>query len=223
MYWVVDIPCCPIVTIACVEHVTSLITVYIIVTFGVLKISQENFVAEVLRRFNMENCSVAPTPAVDSGAEAAMVEEDLPVSQAQLDEIKDLPFLELIGCLWWLAQMSRLDIFVALQRASHWVSKPSVKLWRWLTRILKYLAGTKTIGLVFSATKQRSKAASLFRCFFRGQPRDALNCGVGLPKCMERWWHTQSSESLLHLLKLNALRSRWWARKTHGNAECMLS
>jgi hypothetical protein len=75
---------------------------------GVLKISQENFVAEVLRRFNMENCSVAPTPAVDSGAEAAMVEEDLPVSQTQLEEIKDLPFLELIGCLWWLAQMSRL-------------------------------------------------------------------------------------------------------------------
>ena len=33
---------------------------------GVLKISQENFFAKVLRRFNMANCSNAPTPAVDT-------------------------------------------------------------------------------------------------------------------------------------------------------------
>ena len=115
---------------------------------GVLKLSQENFINEVLRRFNMVNCNVAPTPAVDSGAEATMAEED--VAEAQLKEIDGLPFQELIGCLWWLTQMTRLDIFVALQRASNWVSKPSIKLWRWLVRILKYLAGTREFGLVFT-------------------------------------------------------------------------
>ena len=57
-----------------------------------------------------------------------------------------LPFQELI---WWLAQMTRPDIFVALQKASQWVNKPTPKLWRWLTRIAKYLAGTRTLGLVF--------------------------------------------------------------------------
>jgi len=46
--------------------------------------------------------------------------------------------------------MTRLDIFIALQRASHWVAKPSVKLWRWLIRILKYLAGTKEFGIVYT-------------------------------------------------------------------------
>ena len=92
---------------------------------GILKISQENFIVEVLRRFNMTNCKPVPTPAVDTGAEAVMEEEDLPVTSVQLEEIKDLPFLELIGCLWWLAQITRVDIFVALQRASHWVAKPS--------------------------------------------------------------------------------------------------
>ena len=30
---------------------------------GVLKISQENFIVEVLRRFNMDNCNSVPTPA----------------------------------------------------------------------------------------------------------------------------------------------------------------
>ena len=98
----------------------------------------------------MTNCNSAPTPAVDSGAESTLSEEDLPTTEAQREEIKDLPFLELIGCLWWLAQMTRIDIFVALQRASHWVSKPSAKLWRWLIRILKYLSGTKHFGLVYT-------------------------------------------------------------------------
>ena len=30
---------------------------------GVLKISQENFIVEVLRRFNMDNCNSVLTPA----------------------------------------------------------------------------------------------------------------------------------------------------------------
>jgi len=67
--------------------------------------------------------------------------------------VQELPFYEVIGCLWWLAQMTRLDIFVALQRASHWVSKPSFKLWRWLVRILKYLSGTRSLGLTFRKVK----------------------------------------------------------------------
>src|SRR5206468_11841190 len=102
------------------------------------------------RRFDMVNCKPSPTPAADSGAESSMVEMDIPATPAQKAEIEHLPFLELIGCLWWLAQTTRLDIFVALQRASQWVAKPSPKLWRWLTRILKYLVGTKSYGLVYS-------------------------------------------------------------------------
>jgi len=84
----------------------------------------------------------APTPALDTGSEAIITEEDLPSTVAQLEEVKGLPFQELIGCLWWLAQM-------ALQKAFHWVSKPSAKLWRWLVRILKYLSGTKEFGIVY--------------------------------------------------------------------------
>ena len=62
---------------------------------GVLKISQENFVVEVLRRFDMTNCKEAPTPAVDSGAEATMSEEDLPSTTAQMEGIK------LVACGGW--------------------------------------------------------------------------------------------------------------------------
>jgi len=63
-----------------------------------------------------------------------MQEEDCPTTTEEKKAIEGLPFLELIGCLWWLAQMTRPDIFVALQQASKWAAKkkPSAKLWRWL-------------------------------------------------------------------------------------------
>ncbi len=67
---------------------------------GVLKISQESFIVEVLRRFNMTGCKPVPTPAVDSGVEATMTEADLPTTPEDLQQVGDLPFLELIGCLW---------------------------------------------------------------------------------------------------------------------------
>ena len=110
---------------------------------GVLKISQASFTREVIRRFNIS------TPASEIGDEAAMSENDLPSTPEEKEDIDQLPFLELIGCLWWLAQMTRPDIFVALQQASKWVARPSAKLWRWLTRIVRYLAGTITLGLVY--------------------------------------------------------------------------
>src|SRR5690349_15184871 len=49
---------------------------------GVLKISQENFIVEVLRRFNMTNCKSKPTPAVDYGEEAKMTDEDAVLTPA---------------------------------------------------------------------------------------------------------------------------------------------
>ena len=101
---------------------------------GVLKLSQEAFTLEVLRRLT--------------------------------------PVLELIGCLWWLAQITRLDIFVALQRASQWASKPSRKLWRWLMRILKYLAGTTDLGLVYV----RDNTAPLLLGYVDAAFADAPNC-----------------------------------------------
>jgi len=116
---------------------------------GWLKLSQEGFTKEVLRRFNMLDCKTAPTPAVDVGDEVTITEADMPTDAAEQKRVAELPVMELVGCLWWLAQMTRPDIYVALQKASKWVARPSDKLWRWLQRILRYLAGTQALGLTF--------------------------------------------------------------------------
>lgn len=125
----------------------------------------------------MVNCSSVPTPAVDSGTESSMLPIDLPETPAQVEEVADLPFLELIGCMWWLAQMSRLDIFVALQRASKWVAKPSAKLWRWLVRILRYLAGTKHYGLVFTRDAKAPPLKAFVDASFADDPECKSTAG----------------------------------------------
>ena len=63
---------------------------------GVLKLSQEAFIGEVLRRFKLEDCKSVPTPAVDAGPEATMSAEDLPQEGEEYMDV--LPFQELIGC-----------------------------------------------------------------------------------------------------------------------------
>jgi len=47
---------------------------------GKLQLSQEAFTVEVLRRFNMSDCKICPTPAVDYGDEAVMRDQDIPTS-----------------------------------------------------------------------------------------------------------------------------------------------
>ena len=68
--------------------------------------------------------------------------------------------------------MTRPDIYVALQQASKWVSKPSAKLWRWLTRIAKYLAGTVNLGLVY----RRKESVPALKAFVDAAYADTDGC-----------------------------------------------
>lgn len=113
-----------------------------------------------------------PTPAIDTGSEADMTGDDMPKTDEERATLAGHPFYEIIGCLWWLAQMTRPDIFVALQRASKWVTKPSAKLWRWIKRIVQYLAGTRHLGLVYS----RDKAAQPLRVYVDAAFADDEGC-----------------------------------------------
>ena len=83
--------------------------------------------------------------------------DDWPKSEAEKAEImQKYPFRELLGCLWWPTWMSRPDILVAVHEASKHVDKPSQKLWNHLTRIVRYLAYTQTLGVVMKRPENHS-------------------------------------------------------------------
>jgi hypothetical protein len=116
---------------------------------GIIKISQEQYTKDFLASRGIKES--APVPAVTSGPDLTMEETDTLDS-----ELKDYPFQSDIGSLWWLANISRPDIFYAVHRCSKWQNRPSRKLWRWLLQIKKYLASTPSLGIVY----QRSTAST---------------------------------------------------------------
>jgi len=54
-----------------------------------------------------------------------------------------------IGAFWWLAQISRPDIFYAVHRCSKLVNKPNKRLGQRIQKIKDYLSLTPSIGIVF--------------------------------------------------------------------------
>jgi hypothetical protein len=111
---------------------------------GILKISQELFTKEFLggcEGFDGVS-NFASVPTVTSGNDLAMTP-----SEEWGGVVKN--FQSDIGSFWWLAQISRPDIYYAVHRASKWATKPSKKLANWILQIKKYLAATSHLGIVF--------------------------------------------------------------------------
>ena len=116
---------------------------------GVLKISQEQFTKAFLQAQGVSESDTSSIPVVTSGPDLEMSEEDLSGPEQSLAK-----FQSSIGSLWWLAQVSRPDIFFAVHRASKFQNRPSEKLWRWLKKIKSYLNATQSHGIVFNRGPQ---------------------------------------------------------------------
>ena len=112
---------------------------------GILKISQESYTLEVLTRFGMLGCKGAETPFM---AKCVLPDPD-GVTDAMVADAGKYPILELIGCLQWLAEISRPDIRAALHKAQVRQHRPNEKLWEHLKRILRYLKAYPHIGMVY--------------------------------------------------------------------------
>ena len=124
---------------------------------GLLKISNRPYAELLLKKFGLNGCTPAPTPMV---IDSPLSPLDWPTEDSVKEEMKRLPFRQLLGSLWWLAWCSRPDILVAVHECSKHVEHPSPKLWSSLTRILRYLKGTKDWGIVMQrsdATKEQPK------------------------------------------------------------------
>lgn len=102
-----------------------------------LSLSQEHYISKLLDKFNMTDCKPVSTPE-----EVGM----------KFNESPKLPeenlFKELVGSLLYLTTCSRPDISHAVSIASR-TSQPTQAHWVALKRILRYLKGTKNMGITY--------------------------------------------------------------------------
>ena len=110
---------------------------------GTITLDQELYVTKSLQRFGLEQCKTAATPAV-TAAECAADEADGGGAPADKDR-----YMEIVGTLLYAAISTRPDIAHAVQRLSRHMQAPLQRHMTAAERVLRYLAGTKQLGLVF--------------------------------------------------------------------------
>ena len=113
---------------------------------GRLKISQPKYIDGMLKRFGMEDCRPTSTP----------MEQKPQFGLRENQEVTKYPYKELIGCLSYLMLSTRPDIAAAVNTFSRYQSAPTDEHWNHLKRILRYLKGTRDLGLVYSRATDSS-------------------------------------------------------------------
>jgi hypothetical protein len=113
---------------------------------GILKISQEQYCKDYLSKAGPRKYPSLKSPATNPNFPEASAPDD---NLDRLDETLKKEFQSDIGAFWWLAQISRPDIYYAVHRCSKLVNKPNKRLGQRIQKIKDYLSLTPSVGIVF--------------------------------------------------------------------------
>lgn len=112
---------------------------------NVIKMSQQSYVNTILQKFGLTNCNTVKTPSeLSEFTEFEMQSKD--------DEDEKFPYRELIGALMYLCTATRPDIMNTVTKLAQFVSNPSSTHWKAAKRVLRYLKGTASYGLIYKKT-----------------------------------------------------------------------
>ena len=120
-------------------------------TNGILKISQEQFTQD----YNSKSTADPRVASTRSPATTPNFPENYPEDERldRVDETLKKQYQSDIGVFWWLAQISRPDIYYAVHRCAKLISKPNLRLGRRIQKIKNYLIETPSIGLIFQRNR----------------------------------------------------------------------
>lgn len=125
-------------------------------TQGRLKISQAQYIDNLLAKYNMTDCNPVATPMETS---------------VDLDNEEELPenspihalYSSLVGSLMFLVIATRPDIGNAVRKLASFMSRPGEAHWVAAKQVLRYLKGTRTLGITYFKEKDLDR-----QCLLRG-------------------------------------------------------
>ena len=121
---------------------------------GILSISHEQKILELLKEFRLEKCKVAATPMESNFNHLVYLDHVSTDQTAQYTDVKlQARYQSLIGSLLYIANMTRPDISFAVGLLCRYVQKPKKLHWIAALRVLRYLKGTLKLVLTFDANK----------------------------------------------------------------------
>lgn len=119
---------------------------------GSIKLSQEKYIDELLKKFNMNSAKTVSTPI---GLNIKITKDLEPKNDEEREQMKNRPYRELVGGLIYLANATRPDIVYAANTLSRFCSDPGEEHWHLAKRVLQYIKGTKSYGIKYMRNKQK--------------------------------------------------------------------
>ena len=111
---------------------------------GTIALDQELYLTKALEKYGFAQCRTAPTPEVVGAAH----QEPTPQLMEPTDKQR---YMEIVGTLMYAAISTRPDIMHAVYYLAAFMLDPRTKHMDAAERVLRYLAGTRALGLVFGS------------------------------------------------------------------------
>jgi hypothetical protein len=119
---------------------------------GGMLLTQHKYAQDILRRVHMENCKPVATPL-------CVTEHLSRDSGVHLSDKDALVYRSTVGALQYLT-LTRPDLSFAVNKVCQFLSKPTDVHWEAVKRILRFVKGTATMGLLLK--KSSSTLLSIF-------------------------------------------------------------
>jgi Reverse transcriptase (RNA-dependent DNA polymerase)/gag-polypeptide of LTR copia-type/Integrase core domain/GAG-pre-integrase domain len=134
---------------------------------GSVRIDQEAYTVELLKRFKMEECQPSSMPHQPGHH---LSKSMCPQTPDEIEEMKDAPYGELVGGLLWLSINTRPDIKQAVSVLCRFVKNPGRQHWTAAKLVLRYLQGTKAFGVEYSKCNENWQLSGYADSDFANDP-----------------------------------------------------
>ena len=105
-----------------------------------ISVSQTHYIEKILKKFRFEDCHPVGTP----------MDPNVKLLPNKGNAVSQHEYSRAIGSLMYAMISTRPDIAYAVGKLSRYTSNPSANHWQALSRVFKYLKGTKDYGLVYT-------------------------------------------------------------------------
>ena len=135
-------------------------------------VHQSSYIERLLKRFNMDKAYPLSTPMVVRSLDP---QKDQFRPRESDEEIlgPEVPYLNAIGALMYLAQCTRPDIAFAVNLLARFSSEPNRRHWNGIKHIFRYLRGTIDLGLYYSKESTTSGLVGYSDAGYRSYPHKA--------------------------------------------------
>ncbi|CAH9103829.1 unnamed protein product [Cuscuta epithymum] len=109
-------------------------------------LSQGDYLNKILDRFNMNNSKSTPLPL---GGHLELSRDPCPMTLEESEKMAKIPYDVASGSLMYAMLCTRPDLAFAVSILSRFMSDPRIKHWTAMKYTLRYLSGTKNLGLKY--------------------------------------------------------------------------